>query len=118
MTHESEATEPSRGDERAGGTRTDRVDQVDRHRVSHQGIQNRANDRFAEAHELIRFRLPDHRGITGSGIVTSPVRTGPHVDGSDSTANFVEIEFPHLVPAEQVLGLDVLQEAVPAGNWR
>jgi hypothetical protein len=98
--------------------RTDRVDQGDRHRVSHQGIQNRANVRFAEAHELIRFRLPDHQGITGSGIVTSPVRTGPHGDGSDPTANFVKVEFQHLVPAEQVLGLDVLQEAVPAVHWR
>jgi hypothetical protein len=64
------------------------------------------------------FRLHDHQGIIGSGIVTSPVYQGRHWDGSARTANYVKVEFHHLVSSEDVLGIDVLQSAVLAVHWR
>jgi 5-methylcytosine-specific restriction protein A len=64
------------------------------------------------------LRQHDHQGITGSGIVTSSVYQGSHWDGSDRTANTVKVEFQHLVSPEEVLGVDVLDHAVPAVHWR
>ena len=64
------------------------------------------------------LRQHDHQGITGSGIVTSVVDQRHHWDGSDRKSNYVGVEFQHLVSAEDVLGVDVLENAIPAVHWR
>jgi 5-methylcytosine-specific restriction protein A len=64
------------------------------------------------------LRQHDHQGITGSGMVTSSVYQAPHWDGSERMANYVKIEFQHLVSADKVLGIEMLQEAVPTVQWR
>jgi 5-methylcytosine-specific restriction enzyme A len=64
------------------------------------------------------FRQHDHQGITGSGIVTSVVDQRGHWDGSDRTANYVDVEFHHLVSANDVLDVGVLEDAIPAVRWR
>jgi 5-methylcytosine-specific restriction protein A len=64
------------------------------------------------------FRQHDNQGIIGSGIVTSLVNQRPHWDGSDRTSNYVDVEFRHLVSAQDVLTVDDLENAIPAVRWR
>jgi 5-methylcytosine-specific restriction enzyme A len=64
------------------------------------------------------LRQHDHQGITGSGIVTSVVDQRPHWDGSDRTSNYVDVEFHQLVSPDDVLAVDVLENAIPAVHWR
>jgi 5-methylcytosine-specific restriction enzyme A len=68
--------------------------------------------------QFFLLRQHDHQGIIGSGIVTSVVDQREHWDGSDRKSNYVDVEFQHLVSADDVLGVDALEIAMPAVRWR
>ncbi len=76
------------------------------------------NKRFQPGDQFFLFRLHDHQGIIGSGIVTSTVYQDSHWDGSDREANFAGVEFHRLVTADETLRVAALIPAVPVIPWK
>lgn len=57
------------------------------------------------------------RGIVGSGTFTSPVRTGPHWDGSGRLAQLADIAWDTVLHYEDRLTVEKLKAEIPGVRW-
>lgn len=57
------------------------------------------------------------RGIRGHGVVSSRIYQAEHWDDPERTANYVEVEWHLVVPAEQMVSMERLRDEVPGYAW-
>jgi 5-methylcytosine-specific restriction enzyme A len=63
------------------------------------------------------FRQYEDRGLVGSGTFTSPVRSGPHWDGSARSAHLADIAWDTILPYQDRLPVEKLKAHIPDVPW-
>jgi 5-methylcytosine-specific restriction enzyme A len=63
------------------------------------------------------FRQHQDRGLVGSGTFTSPVRSGPHWDGSGRLAHLADIDWDTILPYHDRLPVEKLKAHIPDVHW-
>lgn len=63
------------------------------------------------------FRQHEDRGLVGSGTFTSPVRAGPHWDGSGRLANLADIAWDIVLAYQDRLPVEKLRAEIPDVPW-
>jgi hypothetical protein len=57
------------------------------------------------------------RGLVAYGTFTSPIYTGEHWDGSGRDANYAAVDWQIVLPAEDMIPIEEVKEAVRTVNW-
>jgi len=63
------------------------------------------------------FRQHDDRGLVGSGTFASPVRSGPHWDGSGRSAHLADIVWDTVLHFHDRLPVEQLKAQIPEVHW-
>ncbi|MEL4503578.1 hypothetical protein AAEX63_01430 [Luteococcus sp. H138] len=57
------------------------------------------------------------RGVRGAGVVSSQIFSGEHWDDPSRTANYVDVDWDLVLPADQCVPAEALQRDVPGYGW-